>query len=142
LPNIKTLYTKRIKSIKLNPNAKDIFKEENEKIEIKQMQAVINDIKIFENIHMKKKGNKSGKKNPWDEINYIYDKDALFNKDKIKEKKVDFNYLLNAENKKEKDNIDIKTKNKINSDKQIEKIKSTLNNYNQFMVDNKKKIFE
>ena len=139
LPDIKTLNTKRIKSIKLNPNAKDIFKEENEKIEIKQMQAVINDIKIFENIHMKKKGNKSGKKNPWDEINYIYDKDALFNKDKIKEKKVDFNYLLNAENKKEKDNIDIKTKNKINSDKQIEKIKSTLNNYNQFMVDNKKK---
>ena len=103
------------------------------------MQAVINDIKIFENIHMNKKGNKNNKQNPWDEINYIYDKDALFNKDKIKEKKVDFFYLLNAEKKKKKDNINIKTKNKINSDKQIEKIKSTLNNYNQFMVDHKKK---
>ena len=139
LPNIKNLKSKRIKSIKLNTNSKDLFKEENEKIEIKQMQAVINDIKIFENIHMNKKGNKNNKQNPWDEINYIYDKDALFNKDKIKEKKVDFFYLLNAENKKEKETIDIKTKNKINSDKQIEKIKSTLNNYNQFMVDHKKK---
>ena len=88
---------------------------------------------------MNKKGNKNNKQNPWDEINYIYDKDALFNKDKIKEKKVDFFYLLNVENKKEKATIDLKTKNKINSDKQIEKIKSTLNNYNQFMVDHKKK---
>ena len=139
LPKISSLNFKRIKNVNLNNNNKDIFKEENERIEIKQMQAVIKDIQIFENIHMNKKKVKNDKKNPWDEINYIYDKEALFNKDKPKEKKIDFFYLLNAENKKDKENTDTKVKTKKKSDEEIEKIKSSLNNYNQFKVDNKKK---
>ena len=133
LPNI-DLNTKTIKNINNNLiNNKDILKEENEKIELKQIQAVINDIQIFENIHMKKKPHK---KNPWDEINYIYDRETLFNKNKSKEYSI---FDLLKTKKKEKDNIDVNTKNKIKSEIQIQKIKSSLNNYNQFMVDNTKK---
>ena len=136
LPNISNI-PKKIKN-RLN-NMMDnraILKEENEKIEIKQMQAVINDINIFENIHMKKKGQKINKRNPWDEISYISDKDDLFNKNKIKEKKYAIFDLLKTENKK--DNADTNIKAKIKEENKIAKIKSNLNNYSQFMADNKK----
>ena len=140
LPKINKLNIKKIKTMNINNNnikEKDIFTEENEKAHIKQMQAVINDIQIFENIHMKKDGLKNKKRNPWDEINYIYDKDALFNKDKEKEKKYSVFDILDSENKK--DNIDIKIKQKIDFETKMVKMKSTLNNYNQFNVDNKKR---
>ena len=61
------LNIKKIKTMNINNNnikEKDIFTEENEKAHIKQMQAVINDIQIFENIHMKKDGQKNKKRNP------------------------------------------------------------------------------
>ena len=140
LPKINKLNIKKIKTMNINNNnikEKDIFTEENEKAHLKQMQAVINDIQIFENIHMKKDGQKNKKRNPWDEINYIYDKDALFNKDKEKEKKYSVFDILDSENKK--DNIDIKIKQKIDFETKMVKMKSTLNNYNQFNVDNKKR---
>ena len=139
LPNI-NLNTKKIK--KINLNNKDIFIEENEKIEMKQMQEVINDINIFENIHMNKKGKIINKRNPWDEINYISDGNDLFSKDKSKkEKKYSILNILDKENKKEKGKENIKNKIKNEEDK-INKIKSTLSNYNQFITDNKKKILK
>ena len=140
LPNIQ-YNPKKIKNLNNNKiisnNNKDIFAEENEKANIKQMQAVINDIKIFENIHMNKVGLNSNKLNPWDEISFIYEKKDLLDKEKSKELKNKLFNILNKENKKENENI----KNKKSEDK-LEKIKSTLNNYNQFMVDHKKKFLK
>ena len=49
-----------------------------------------------------KKGQKTLKKNPWDEINYIYDKDALFNKDKNNDKEKKIDSILNKLNKENK----------------------------------------
>ena len=92
LPKI-NLDSKRIRNYNIYTD-KDLIKEENEKIEIKQMEAVINDIKIFENIHMSKKSKKINKKNPWDEINFIYDKNDIFNKDNEVKKKFNFLELL------------------------------------------------
>ena len=134
------LDNKRIKNYNIY-NDNDLIKEENEKLEIKQMQAVINDITIFENIHMNKKQKKSSKKNPWDEVNYIYDNKDLLNKDKDKlsKKKFDFLELIKTKNKKEKEKIEKKKKKKKKYEEKIWKIKSSLNNYNQFKVDNKKK---
>ena len=138
-------YTERLKSAKL-PNLskiqsdrKQIFnndaKENEQEIqEEKQIQSVLNDIKIFENIHMKKNIKKIGMniKNPWDRTNYIYNTDLLFNKNKNEEKKkATILDLIDFENKKDNNNVN-------NIDNKILKMKSTLHNHNQFNVDNKK----
>ena len=142
LPKI-SINPKILKNLNINKanninNNKDLFLEENEKAHLKQMQAVINDIKIFENIHMKKgNGQQLNKLNPWDEISFIYDKKDLF-KDKNKEIKAKLFKLLDKENKKEND----LSKNKISLDDKLEKMKMTLNNYNQFMVDHSKKFLK
>ena len=148
LPQINKIQydVKKMKKIESSGNNKSIInniteeQKEQKILENKQMQAVINDIQIFENIHMKK-GQKTLKKNPWDEINYIYDKDALFNKDKNndKEKKIDSILdKLNKENKKE--NIDNKN-NKKNIEFSFATMNSAFNNYNKFVSDNQKQYF-
>ena len=131
LPNL-SIDTKRVKI--MSNNNKELFIEENEKANIKQMQAVINDIKIFENLHMKKGGPKLNKINPWDEISFIYDKKDSF-KDKNKELKNKLFRLLDKENKKENE----KSKSKEKLGDKLEKMKLSLNNYSQFMVDHTKK---
>ena len=142
LPNI-SINPKILKNFNINKtkniiNNKDLFIEENESANIKQMQAVINDIKIFENIHMKKGGEQRlNKLNPWDEISFIYEKKDLF-KDKNKEIKAKLFNLINKENKKEND----QSKTKVSFDDKLEKMKTTLNNYNQFMVDHSKKFLK
>ena len=146
-----TNYTERLKSAKLpslNKNKKSdrkilFFNNDNNKDddqelqEEKRIQSVLNNIKIFENIHMNKNKKKLGPniKNPWDEINYIYNTDSLFNKDKEKnedKKKITIFDIVDLENKKES-NLNIN-----NIDNKIAKLKSTLHNHNQFKVDNKK----
>ena len=118
LPKI-NLDSKRIRNYNIYTD-KDLIKEENEKIEIKQMEAVINDIKIFENIHMSKKSKKINKKNPWDEINFIYNKNDIFNKDNEVKKKFNFLELLNSEKKNEKENSEKKVKFKKMYEEKIE----------------------
>ena len=144
-----TNYKTRLKSAKLpslnrqKTNEKnkglvfnDNNKENEQELEEKQIQSVLNDIKIFENIHMKKNTKKisNSNRNPWDKINYIYDTDALFNKDRDKNKeekrKVRIFDLISSENKKDNNNN--------NPEDKIEKLKSTLHNHNQFKIDNKK----
>ena len=153
-----TNYTARLKSAKLpnlNKNKKDRRQilnndtkdNEQEIQEEKQIRSVLDDIKIFENLHMSKNPKKMGitSKNPWDRTDYIYSRD-LFNRNKNEEKKkMTILDLVDFENKKDS-NININN-NKNNIENKISKLKSTLNNHNQFNVDNKKsyinkKIFE
>ena len=143
-------YNSRLKSAKFpNLNKKlvdkrrqfynDINKDNEQEIQDeKQIQSALNDIKIFENIHMNKNKKKfigPNSKNPWDKIGYIYNseyKDDLFKRDNKNEenKKITIFDILN--NEKRINNIENNKENK------IEKIKSTLHNHNQFNVDNKK----
>ena len=143
-----TNYTQRLKSAKLpnlNKNKKidrkkqfnynDNNKDDDQELqEEKRIQSALNNIKIFENIHMSKNKKKMGpnSKNPWDEINYIYNTDSLFKKDKDNEDKKKITIFDIIENKKD-NNININ-----NIDNKIAKLKSTLHNHNQFKVDNKK----
>ena len=145
-----TNYKSRLKSAKLpnlnrpktgdkkrrllyNDNKKD---NEQELAEEKQIQSVLNDIKIFANIHMNKQKKifNVNNRNPWDQISYIYNTDSLFDKDnnnKEDKKKLTILDLIDLENKKDNTNIN-------STDNKIEKLKSTLHNHNQFNVDNKK----
>ena len=145
-------YTSRLKSAKLpnlHKNNKAIDKKrqlfndmnkdnEQELQDEKQIQSALNDIKIFENIHMNKNKKKfvgPNIKNPWDKIGYIYTNEhkvSLFNIENKNEenKKIAIFDLIN--NRKKINNTENNKENK------IEKLKSTLHNHNQFNVDNKK----
>ena len=141
-----TNYKARLNSAKL-PNLNkttndrnmnnDNNKDDDQKLqEEKQIQSALDDIKIFENIHMNKNKIKIGinKKNPWDRHGYIYNTNSILNKYKNEgEKKgVTIFDLIDLENKKD-NNI-----NNNNTENKIAKLKSTLHNHNQFKVDNKK----
>ena len=116
----------------------------DENLEKKQIQSVLNDIKVFEKLHMKKipinEKEKENNRNPWDEISFIYNNDSmsLFNRDKKNEekKKAKIFDLIDPEYKKEKEKE--KKLNKISVEAQIKKIKSTLHNHNRFKIDYKK----
>ena len=133
LPNLnKNKESNRKRQITINDNNKD---DEQEILEEKQIQSVLNDITIFENIHMNKNKIKVGmNKNPWDRSKHSYNPDSLFNKKNEERKKITIFDLID-ENKKDNNNI---TNTNIIFDNKIEKLKSTLHNHNQFNVDNKK----
>ena len=128
LPSLKKNEKKRQQ---LNDNNKN---NEPEKADEEQIQSVLNEIKIFENIHMnsKKKINYVNSKNPWDKIGYIYSTELLSDKGKEdKDKKISRIFdIIEKENRKENAFL--------NPEAKEAKFKANLNNYNQFKVDNRK----
>ena len=89
LPNLdKNKETNRKIQIFINDNNKD---DDQELLEEKQIQSVLNDITIFENINMNKNSKKIGKnKNPWDRNKHSYNPGSLFNKNNEEGKKNNF----------------------------------------------------
>jgi hypothetical protein len=133
------LKSAKLPSLKKNEKKRQQFNDNNknneaEKADEEQIQSVLNEIKIFENIHMnsKKKINYVNSKNPWDKIGFIYNTELLSDKEKeVKDKKISKIFeIIDKENKKENTILNPETK--------AAKFKANLNNYNQFKVDNRK----
>ena len=133
------LKSAKLPSLKNNEKKRQQFNDNNknnevEKADEEQIQSVLNEIKIFENIHMnsKKKINYVNSKNPWDKIGYIYSTELLSDKGKEdKDRKISrILDIISKENKKENTFL--------NPEAKVAKFKANLNNYNQFKVDNRK----
>ena len=134
LPNLnKTQIKDRKKKLLYNNNKSN----EEELAEEKQIQSVLNEINIFENIHMKKniKYSNNNFHNPWDKNNYIYNNDnniLNINQKNEEKKNLTFLDLKDLENRKDSSAIFF--------DNNLSKLKSNLNNHNLFKTDNKKKL--
>ena len=142
LPNLNNIQTNEKKRREFYENKKK--NKEEELAEEKQIQSVLNEIKIFENIHMKKNKKKLNinTRNPWDKGNYIYNNynnNILEYNDKGKNEesknKLTILDLKDSENRKDYNTISIASNNNIS------KLHSNINKFhhNQFKINNKRK---